>query len=164
MLPIEKSPHDEVRFTRNAQAVTFFLLSLAFGCAGMALYLLSLKWSENTEPVLDASWYGLLVLPFVVGFAWWGMRLAKHAFLLFTPLGIELFPFWRPSKNLQVFYWSEVEEIDLQEGGRFLHLVLKSEGDCQVFIATDPLNKASRALLERTVTGVAERRRSATAA
>ena len=99
MLPLEKSPHDEIRFTRNGQSVPFFLVALGLLCLGVALLLLSVRWSENTLPVVEKAWYGLLPLSLGIALGWWAVRLVKHAFLIFTPLGIELFPFWFPAQH-----------------------------------------------------------------
>ena len=110
----ESSSLKEIRFTRSGQAVVFFLVAIVAFSIGVGLFVLSVDFGwESQPPRLEASWYGLLTLPFVALFGWLGVHLAKHAYMIFSPVGIELFPFYRPSENMQVLYWSEVLEVDL---------------------------------------------------
>ena len=156
----------EIRFTRNAQAAHFFGLALCFLCVGIGLYLLSLEiWSVSREPLLKRSWYGLVVLPFVGVCVWVGMHLAKHAYMIFSPVGIELFPFFKPTKNMAVFYWSEIEDLQMTADGKMMEVTLISEGDHtnKVFVTTAPLRKASRALLVHTVERIREKREAGAA-
>ena len=91
----------EIRFTRNAQAAHFFVLALVFFCVGIALYCLSLDLWKTQEPMLKQSWYGLFTLPFIALAVWAGVHLAKHAYMIFSPVGIEIFPFFYPfSRNI----------------------------------------------------------------
>lgn len=156
-LPIKKSDHDEVRFTRNAQALHFFLAAIFLIVLALGLYVLGVRWGPAADPVLSRRWYGLLLIPLIALAAWTGWHCAKHAYLIFTPLGLEIFPFWFPSKNLQVFYWQELETMRLTENGRMIELIFKGEGDSRVFISTAPLDARSKELLAHAVRGVAER-------
>ena len=152
----------EIRFTRSGQAVHFVILALIFLCLGVGLYLVSLDfWSVSQEPLLKQSWYGLLVLPFVIACLWMAVRLSKHAYLIFSPVGIEIFPFFKPSTNMNVLLWNEVETVDFTEDGKMMRVRLLSEGDHQVFLSIAPLKSASQDLLKHTVTGICERRAAA---
>lgn len=149
----------EIRFTRNAQALHFFVLALLFFCLGAGLYLVSLDfWSVSQEPLLQQSWYGLLTLPFILGFLWLGVHLVRHAYLIFSPVGIELFPFFFPSKNMEVLYWAEVQDVRLTADKKMMEVTLTGEPERKVFVTTAPLDKASRLLLEHTLDGIRERR------
>ncbi len=149
----------EIRFTRNAQAAHFFLLSLGCLCPGLTLCLLSLNvWSVSTGPVLENGWYALVPAPFVILFALAGVHLAKHAYIIFSPVGIELFPFFFPSKHMQVLYWSEVAGIDLAPDERLLEITLAGEPESKVFVTAAPLSRHSRSLLVKTVAGIRSRR------
>ncbi len=156
--PPESKGLQEIRFTRNAQAVPFFIAALGFLCLGFALFALSWDIWVSLEPLLDKAWYGLLVLPFVAGAAWAGWHLAKHAYMIFSPVGIELFPFFFPSKNMQVLYWNEVKEIGLTKDDAMMEVTLLGEHENKVFVTTAPLTRASRALLKRTIHGIQEQR------
>lgn len=161
----ERKGEKEIRFTRNAQAVHFFGAALFFLCVGVTLYLVSLDvWTVSQEPLLDSHWWGLIALPFIIGSAAAGVHLAKHAYMIFSPIGIELFPFFFPSKNMEVLYWSEVAEVGFTDDDKLLEVTMVGEPERKVFIATAPLNQASQALLQRTVMGIqAQRAKSASA-
>ena len=148
----------EIRFTRNAQAVHFFVLALIFFCVGIALYCLSLDLWKTQEPLLKRSWYGVLTLPFIGLSVWAGVHLAKHAYMIFSPIGVEIFPFFYPSKNMQVLYWQEVEDVAITPDGKMLEVTLLSEGENKIFIATEPLRPKSRDLLGKTIDGIRTQR------
>ena len=85
--------------------------------------------------------------------------------MIFSPVGIELFPFFKPTKNMAVFYWSEVEDLQMAPDGKMMEMTLLSEGDHtnKVFVTTAPLRVASRQLLAHTVDGIREQRKAGTA-
>ena len=96
----------EIRFTRSGQSVLFLLIAIVLFAIGVGLFVLSVDFGwESQPPRLDSPWWGLLVLPFVIASGWLGIHLAKHAYMIFSPVGIELFPFYKPSDNMQVLYW-----------------------------------------------------------
>ena len=150
----------EIRFTRNAQAIHFFILALIFVCVGISLYCLSLDLWKTQEPVVDAPWYGLLTLPFIGLFVWIGTRLARHAYMIFSPIGIEIFPLFFPSKHMQVLYWQEIEDVALTPDAKMLEVTLLSAADHEqkVFIATAPMRPMSRALFAKTIAGIRQQR------
>lgn len=156
--PNQERGQQEIRFTRNAQAAHFFVLALVFLCVGMALYFLSLDLWKTEGPVFEQSWYGLLMLPLVGLAIWAGVHLAKHAYMIFSPVGIELFPFFHPSKNMQVLYWQEVEDLAITPDGKMLEVTLLSEGEHKIFIATAPMRQNSRELLAKTIDGIRKQR------
>lgn len=160
-----KSDQQEIRFTRNGQAVHFVILAVFFACIGIGLYMLSWEmWSVSQEPLLQDSWYGLLAIPLVAACVWMAIHLTKHAYLIFSPVGIEVFPFFKPSTNMNVLLWNEVEEVEVIEADKMLRVQLLSEGDHQVFISTAPFNPKTRELLKHTVEGIRERRANTTKA
>ena len=78
--------------------------------------------------------------------------------MIFSPVGIELFPFFFPSKNMQVLYWQEVEDVRITPDAKMLEVTLLSEGEHKVFIATAPLRPKSRELLVKTIDGIRAQR------
>ncbi len=152
-------PLQEIRFTRNGQAIHFFMLGLLLICVSVGLYLVSLDiWSVTQAPLLDHWRYALIPLPFAALSIWAGIHLAKHAYMIFSPVGIELFPFFFPSRNMEVLYWSEVEDLDLTPDGKMMEVTMLSEGEHKVFVAIAPLTAASQQLLGETIAGVRKRR------
>ena len=151
----------EIRFTRSGQSVTFFLISIGLFAIGVGVYVLSVDFGwESQPPRLDSPWWGLIALPFVVASGWLGLHLAKHAYMIFSPVGIEVFPFYKPSDNMQVLYWSEVLDVDLTDDGKMLEVTLLGEGEHRpkVIITTAPLSPNSRKLMTKTIAGIRQQR------
>lgn len=90
-----EKPFKELRFTRSQQAVTFVIAGVVF--VSIAGGLLVLWFSRVSGP--NSPWWALI--PLTV--AWFCFRLAvhltKHAFLLLSPIGIEVFPFSGPRRT-----------------------------------------------------------------
>ena len=157
--PSDSRRGKEIRFTRNAQAAHFFIAALFFLCVGTGLYIASWDFLyDSKEPLLQRSWYGLLTVPFIGISIAVGIHLAKHAYVIFSPVGIELFPFFFPGKNMQVLYWSEVRHVELSPDQRMMEVTLSSPDERKVFVATAPLDIPSRILLARTITRIREQR------
>src|SRR5438105_262220 len=102
-------PFKELRFTRSQQAVTFVIAGVVF--VSVAGGLLVLWFSRVSGP--NSPWWALLPITA----AWLCFRLAahltKHAFLLLSPLGIEIFPFFRPSQNMRLISWGEIHHAEV---------------------------------------------------
>ena len=80
----------------------------------------------RTEPLLP--WWSLLPPLFL------GLLLAKfthfctsHAYLIFTPLGVEIFPLWKPQDNLHVVFWSEIASAEVNDSRDTLTLHYNDE-------------------------------------
>jgi hypothetical protein len=86
------------------------------------------------------------------------VHLTRHAFLLLSPLGIEIFPFFRPAQQMQLFSWGEIAQAEVTEGDRLLILTLAGYEDAKVIIGLDPIPHRARPLLRKAVEGVMERR------
>ena len=152
-----EKPFKELRFTRSRQAVTFVIAGVVFlAVAGGVLAL----WLWRVNHPLSLWW---AVLPLTA--AWACLRLAanltRHAYLLLSPLGIEIFPFYRPAQNMQLFAWSEIQHAGVSEDGRLLTLTLAGYEDAKVIISLDPVKEKARPMLKKAVEGVMERRETA---
>ncbi len=147
-------PEKELRFTRAAQAPLFYLLAIISFCVAMAFFILSTQnWS--TSPLLPGWWwvcFPTLIL-FVI-FLRLGMRCSRHAYILLTPLGVEVFPFFKPEKNLQVIYWSEIADAEVQLEKCQLTLHYNQEKTGGVVVTLKPILPAQRELLATAVNGV----------
>ena len=147
-------PFKELRFTRSRQAVTFAITGVLFLCLSAAL--LALWFWRVNSPL--SIWWALLPM---LG-AWASFRVAvhltRHAFLLLSPLGIEIFPFFRPAQNMQLFSWGEIAAAEVSDDDRLLILTLAGYTDAKVIISLDPVALHSRPLLRKAITGVMEKR------
>ncbi len=147
-------PFKELRFTRSRQAVTFVIVAVLFLCLAAGLGIL-LWWRWH-------SWLTLLWLLLPLLAAWGCLRVAlhltRHAYLLLSPIGIEIFPFFRPAQQMQLFSWGEVGHAEVSEDDRLLVLTLAGYQDSKVIISLDPVPLRARPLLRRAVEGLMERR------
>jgi hypothetical protein len=74
-------------------------------------------------------------------------HLAKHAYLLLTPMGVEIFPFYRPAKNMHLIFWQEIADIEFDAKQHWATLHFNPEKTAGVHLALKPIRKTSRALL-----------------
>lgn len=147
-------PFKELRFTRARQAVTFVVAGVLFLCVAGGLLLL--WWQRTDHP--PAWWLAL----FPLALSWVCFRVAvqhtRHAYLLLSPIGIEIFPFFRPAQNMQLFSWAEIQHAEVSPDQRLLTLTLAGYQDAKVIISLDPVKLASRPLLAKAIGGVMEKR------
>ena len=144
-------PEQELRFTRSRQAMTFL-------AAGMVIFCLACLVFFTGAPVSDiaadqAHHRSLWALPIMVpalSCFWAVVHCTSHAYIILTPLGVELFPFWRPSRNMQVIYWPEIRSAGVSGDLRTLTLKLKSG---QIMATLVPITRRARSLLKQAVEG-----------
>ena len=141
-------PHKEVRFTRAGQAQGFFIA----GAVALALgILIGVTWLMDHP---NFSWW--MPLPcFLISFFLIkvGINCTRHAYLIFTPLGIEVFPFIKPHKNLNLIYWNEVKDFEIKEREQILILHKDEKKTSGVIISLKPILSTQRPLLEKTLKG-----------
>ena len=154
------APFKELRFTRSGQAVTFLVLGLVCLAAAVGI---GYVWWQRIEH-RPAWWLGvvpLLLAGWSFRTAW---RLTRHAYLLLTPLGVEIFPFFRPDREMQLVTWGEIERAEVDEGMRRLTLVLAGLEDARIIVTLEPVASRSRPLLAAAVRGVMAKREEAASA
>ncbi|MFC4994937.1 hypothetical protein [Rubritalea tangerina] len=142
--------HKELRFTRARQAAQFFLLSaffliLAIGSA-VALFA---SWGPDDPDYYRTLPYCLIpILPALLL-----LRLAhhciRHAYLILTPMGVEVFPFFKPQQNLQVFFWAEIHEATITPNTLTLHT--DAEHTSGAVITLKPLTPQQISLLQHAI-------------
>ncbi len=142
-------PEQELRFTRSRQAVTFFAAGMVILCVACLVF-----FTGATVPGIVAdqaeyySWWALPVLVPAVCCFWAVVHCTCHAYIILTPLGVELFPLWNPSKNMQVIYWPEIKAVDISANLRTLTIKLKSG---QIMATLAPITAQGRQLLKQAV-------------
>jgi len=154
------APFQELRFTRSGQAVTFVAAGLVCLAAAVGVWYV---WWQRIEH--RPAWW-LAVVPLLL--AGWSFRtawrLTRHAYLLLTPLGVEIFPFFRPDREMQLVTWGEIEWAEVDEGMRQLTLVLAGLEDARIIVTLAPVAARSRPLLAAAVRGVMAKRGEAAGA
>lgn len=154
-------PAKELRFTRTAQATLFAIVGAVFLCVGIMLSLVTGSF-YHYEGSLETLPFPLIlvILPWLPTLAcfWLCYYCARYPYLLFSPIGIEVFPFWKPVKNFNLIEWGRVVVLEYNETQLILHH--NAEKTSGVVLSLSPLNKKSRMLLIRTVEGVMEQQKS----
>ena len=146
-------PEKELRFTRARQARLFYGLAVITFSASMAIFILATQDWGMGGPLLKGWWWlclpGLSLCYLMLRL---GLRCTRHAYIILSPLGVEIFPFFRARKNLQVIYWSQLADAEVKEGQLFLHFTAeKSSG---VIASLKPIPAERRRMLAKAVAGV----------
>ncbi len=148
-------PQKELRFTRSGQAVKFCVLGAVL--VGIGVTLVATGIYREINPELP---HPLWAVPcFIVAAAsfWLAVHLAKHAYLILTPMGLEIFPFFRPSKGMQMVMWQEISAAELDAGVTRLTLHFNAEKTAGMHLSLRPVRRSLRKLLAKAITGRAER-------
>lgn len=146
-----QAPEKELRFTRSGQAVVFWLLAVFF--AAIALTLVASSLYRDVNPALPHPAWGFLPLWFAVVFGRLAVGLTRHAYLILTPIGIEIFPFFRPTRGMNMLTWHEVADAEVNPSFTLLTLHHNPEKTSGVRLSLKPIRKDRRALLVKAVTG-----------
>jgi len=149
MLPGPKNveePEKELRFTRSAQAQTFYI------CASLLLVssvtFIAIAYVEGPISYWMACIPILLALPLL----YIGYRCNRYAYILLTPLGVEIFPFRKARENLQVIYWSQIDQAEVKDDHLFLHFDKEQTGG--VVATLKPILPHRRLLMKQAIEGV----------
>lgn len=150
-----QSPEKELRFTRSGQAVVFWLAAAFF--AAVALTLAATSIYRDINPQLPHPASALLPLLASLATARLAMRLTRRAYLILTPLGIEIFPFYRPADGMRLVAWQEVHGMEVDARRKVLtlhHNAAKSSG---IHLSLRPIRADRRDLLLKALAGRLER-------
>lgn len=142
------APEKELRFTRSRQAIPLWLAGLFLIVVAGGIALASTPWMSRA---IGQPWWALLPLVLGIACLWAALHLTRHAYIIFTPIGIELFPLFFPSKNLNVVYWPEVEAIDFDAGRT--QMVIDLAGGSKIFLTLAPIPKDRIEMLVRASEG-----------
>ncbi len=141
-------PHKELRFTRAGQAQTFIV---AAAVAFAFTLLLAITWLMGHP---DFSWWmpliPLAIAAFMVRLA---SRCARHAYLILTPLGIEIFPLIKPEKNLNLVYWTQLEDAEFDQELETLKLHYNEDKTAGAVLSLKPILPKKRPLLKKAIEG-----------
>jgi hypothetical protein len=149
-------PEKELRFTRSGQAVGFAVLGAIW--IGAAVTLLATGMYRGDHPELPHPLWALPCLGLASGCFWLTRHLAKHAYLILTPLGLEIFPFFFPSKNLRLVLWQEMFSVEISEDKKWLTLHFNEEKSSGLHLSLKPIDRKFRSLLAKAMLGRVSRR------
>ena len=139
-------PHKELRFTRAGQAQGFMVIA----AISFAFFLLiGLTWFMG-HPTF--TWW--MALPFLILSALMtrlSAYCARHAYLILTPLGIEIFPFIKPHKNLNLVYWAQIIDADFDEELTVLKLHFNEDQSAGIILSLKAIPMKKRPLLRRAL-------------
>lgn len=145
-----REPQKELRFTRSGQSLMFCVGgAISFGAA---CTLLATSLYRDINPVLPHPLWALPCLVFAILAFAIARHLAKHAYLLLTPMGVEIFPFYRPAKNMHLIFWQEIAEIEFDAKQHWATLHYNPEKTAGVHLSLKPIRNKSRALLITALT------------
>jgi hypothetical protein len=161
LTPVEKSlspkvqmPEQELRFTRSGQAVGFWLAAAMLAMAALTLMATSFHRPEN--PALPHPVWALAPLSGSLILARMAWKLTRHAYLILTPLGIEIFPFFRPADGMSLVSWHEVDSAETNPSLTRMTLHHNPEKTSGIHLSLRPIRPDRRSLL---VSAVARRLR-----
>lgn len=143
--PRVTEPDKELRFTRSGQALGFWFLAMAFVASAMVI-LVAASGRDTDFSRIHQAW---AVMPVIL--AWLACRIAihltKHAYLILTPLGIEIFPLIRPAHGMRMIPWAEIDAVEIDRGVRRITLHFDSARTSGVHLTLRPIREHLRPLL-----------------
>ncbi len=146
-----QSPDKELRFTRSRQAMLFWLAAAVL--TAMAVTLAATSAYRDINPLLPhPAW---VMLPLLLAFlsTRLALRLTRHAYLILTPLGIEIFPFFRPAAGMHMIVWQEIDHAEVDASDNILTLHRDAAETSGIRLSLAPIQKDRRTLLAKAVLG-----------
>ncbi len=146
-----QSPEKELRFTRSGQATLFWLGAAVLGAIGITM--LATAIYRDINPQLPHPAWALVPLALALAMAKVAVGLTRHAYLLLTPLGIEIFPFFRPAEGMRLVLWQEIDHAEVNENTTQLTLHHNAEKSSGIHLSLTPIRIDRRTLLAKAVIG-----------
>lgn len=132
----------EIRFTRSQQALPWGILAAASAAAiviGTTGALLPAPYGAAELK----QWWPLLPPLFTLfifsSLLCW--RCTRRAYLIFSSIGVEIFPFWKAEKNLNVILWQEIHHLNLVNGFLMIHFNAEESAGAAVSLRPIPSKK-----------------------
>lgn len=139
------NPEQELRFTRVAQAIPLLVVVAILG--GVTITICATTFYRDINPELPHPSWALLPLILSGLLAQLAYRMARHAYLILTPLGVEVFPLFRPKTGMRVVYWGEIDSIEYDDALTWMTLHFDDQKTCGIHLSLRPIAKPKRELL-----------------
>ena len=146
-----KAPEKELRFTRAGQAPAFWIAAAVL--ASIALTLLASALYRTQNPQVPHPAWALIPLGLAFLTVRTALRLTRHAYLILTPLGIEVFPFFRPANGMRLVMWHEIHAAEVAGDLTLLTLHHNAERTSGVHLSLKPIPPAKLPLLLQALAG-----------
>lgn len=146
----------ELRFTRSRQATP--ILAWALGFLFCALGFALLHYQRFTHPP-SLYWAAIPLCPALL-LLWLAWSHLRHPYLALTRVGIEIYPFFLPARNMNLVLWQQIARTEVTHTPPQLVLTRSDSIDAKIFITLEPIAPQQRILLERALQGVQENRES----
>lgn len=146
-----QSPEKELRFTRSGQAVHFWLATAVLVATCMTLAATSIY--RDINPHLPHPAWALVPLALAAATLRLAISLTRHAYLILTPLGIEIFPFFKPAEGMRLVLWQELNHAEVDEKLTYLTLHHNAERTSGIHLSLTPISATRRSLLAKAVIG-----------
>ncbi len=142
-------PEQELRFTRAAQAVPFWLAAAVL--AACSVTLLATASCRDINPSLPHAWWSLLPLAAAMTLLRIAYRMTRHAYLILTPMGIEIFPWFRLAAGMRVVFWQEIAAVEVDPAATRLTLHFDEARTSGIHLSLRPVPRGARPLLLQAV-------------
>lgn len=149
-LPVQ-SPEKELRFTRSGQAPLFWVAAAVLCAAAIILGVCA--GYRGIDPRIPHPLWAAIPLACAWASARTAIRLTRHAYLILTPLGIEIFPFFRPADGMRMVAWSEIHTAEITEDQGTLTLHYNAERSSGIHLSLKPIRADRRLLLAQAIAG-----------
>lgn len=146
-----QAPEKELRFTRSGQAVVFWLAAAVLVACGVTI--VASVYYRDFDPQYFLMTWALVPFAFAGLMVQTAVRLTKHAYLILTPLGIEIFPFFRPSAGMRLVTWQEIQGAEVDDRLKRLTLHHDAAETSGIHLSLGPIRKDRRTLLAKAVIG-----------
>jgi lysylphosphatidylglycerol synthetase-like protein (DUF2156 family) len=146
-----QSAGNELRFTRSGQATLFWVGAAMLATA--AITLLATAIYRDLNPQVPHPAWALLPLALAGFMTRLAIRLTRHAYLIVTPLGIEIFPFFRPAQGMRLILWQELDHAEMNAKTTRLTLHHDSGKTSGIHLSLMPIRADRRTLLAKAVFG-----------
>lgn len=146
-----QAPEKELRFTRSGQAAAFWVASAVLTAVGVTLAATSIY--RDVNPQLPHPAWALAPLALAAVAARLAVNLTRHAYLILTPLGIEIFPFFRPSAGMRLVVWQEVDTAEVNADATLLTLHHDAAKTSGIHLSLKPIRADRRTMIAKAVIG-----------
>lgn len=144
-----QAPEKELRFTRAGQAAGFWVAAAVLAAAALTLIATSIY--RDINPALPHPLWCLVPFALSILAARTAVNLTRHAYLILTPLGIEIFPFFRPASGMNLISWQEIHSAEVDARHHRLTLHCNPEKTSGVHLSLRPIRAERRPLLAKAV-------------
>jgi hypothetical protein len=146
-----QAPARELRFTRSGQAPAFWVAAAVLAAAAMSLVACGLY--RDVNPLLPHPAWAAIPLALAWAALRTAVRLTRHAYLILTPLGLEIFPFFRPATTMRLVTWAEIHSAEVDGELTRLTLHHNAEKSSGIHLSLKPIRADKLPLLVQALAG-----------